>query len=649
MNPNGIVAVVAFLGTVAALPAHGGQFRGPPPKPVAPPGPLPTPGGGLAPARGVPAPPTVPATGPTTGGGIGVPDPLSWQTWWEFNKEPFLLRSAAVGAGPVTGSDDYYLGQRRGEPSVDVLAISDTDRSERIVPALARLMEQEDNRDVQSACLVALGRIGRDGPGVDLRSLLASRITRNDQEVRETAVLSLGISGKREAVDALLALVRDDSAGRTLSERAAVADRTRAFAAYGLGLLGRRSGDAAVAQRALEGLLPLLQATAGSGRGTDRDLAVAVVNGLGVLRRDPSRSADKRLAWQAVDELLEWFVADLGAGDEALQAHAPVAIARLLGRGNSPLHQRCKEQFVAELTGRKRRGPPILQSSAIALGMLVEPEGGEADAEAVKALRETVDRGRDLGSRWFSAIALGRIGGAENRSWLVQAYQKGSKAQERPWLALAVGLCAARQARAGAPDATLAGLLLDDLRAASNDDLRQALAVAVGLVGHDLATPGLLQLLREHEGDQVTAGYLCIGLGLLGDPAAAPQLASVLERSERRPFLLQQCAIALGCLGDKDAATRLAAMMKRSTSTAVLAALASAIGRIGDRRAIDSLIELTADKELTKLGRAFVAAALGWIGDVERLPWSAPFSVDANYATRIETLTNGTTGVLDIL
>jgi HEAT repeat protein len=191
--------------------------------------------------------------------------------------------------------------------------------------------------------------------------------------------------------------------------------------------------------------------------------------------------------------------------------------------------------------------------------------------------------------------------------------------------------------------------LLDDLRAASNDDLRQALAVAVGLVGHDLATPGLLQLLREHEGDQVTAGYLCIGLGLLGDPAAAPQLASVLERSERRPFLLQQCAIALGCLGDKDAVARLATMMKRSTSTAVLAALASAIGRIGDRRAIDPLIELTADKELTKLGRAFVAAALGWIGDAERLPWSAPFSVDANYATRIETLTNGTTGVLDIL
>ena len=60
-------------------------------------------------------------------------------------------------------------------------------------------------------------------------------------------------------------------------------------------------------------------------------------------------------------------------------------------------------------------------------------------------------------------------------------------------------------------------------------------------------------------------------------------------------------------------------------------------------------IELTQDRGLTKLGRAFAAAALGGVGDKDLLPWNVPLSVDVNYATGIDTLTNGSTGVLDIL
>ena len=76
---------------------------------------------------------------------------------------------------------------------------------------------------------------------------------------------------------------------------------------------------------------------------------------------------------------------------------------------------------------------------------------------------------------------------------------------------------------------------------------------------------------------------------------------------------------------------------------------APAIGRIGDRRAIEGLVARAADNELTKLSRAFVAAALGGVADKDTLPWNVPLSVDVNYATGIDTMTNGTTGVLDIL
>jgi hypothetical protein len=126
-------------------------------------------------------------------------------------------------------------------------------------------------------------------------------------------------------------------------------------------------------------------------------------------------------------------------------------------------------------------------------------------------------------------------------------------------------------------------------------------------------------------------------------------IGEVLERSLRRPFLLQQCAVALGCLGDKHANDKLIAMLQKGDSAAVLSAIAIGIGRIGDRRAIDALVELMGDKDLTKLARAFVAAALGGVGDKDPMPWNVPFSVDCNFLTEIDTLSNGSTGVLDIL
>ena len=52
---------------------------------------------------------------------------------------------------------------------------------------------------------------------------------------------------------------------------------------------------------------------------------------------------------------------------------------------------------------------------------------------------------------------------------------------------------------------------------------------------------------------------------------------------------------------------------------------------------------------MSKLGRAFVAASLGGVGDKDEMAWNVPLSVDCNYATGIDTLTNGMTGVLDIL
>lgn len=640
-----LAMLLPALLVVAGLQAHGGQYRGPGFG-------VPGPRGGGVPGTGprlpgAPAGPAGPTTGSPTGGGRPIsPETTNWQTWWEFNKDSFLQLRSAVLSGPVTGSDDFYLGTRRPEQRIDLLAPTDADLEQRIVPALARLLGAERNRDIQSACLVALGKVGRDGPGVDLEKTLSAAIVRDDQEIRETAVLSLGIAGRAKGLEPLAALVADTADGRKLVDRAMVGERTRAFAAYALGVLAWRSKDGAVKQRVHDLLLPRLD----DRDEQSRDLRTAAATGLGLLVADPAASAHKRLAWQTAEELMAWFERDLGRGDELVQAHAPIAIARLLGRGSGPLHLSCKERFAATLNATQRRSIPILQSAAVALGMLTLPAEEHAeDAVFSRALRTYWERGHDRQAQFFSLISLGRIGGAANREWLLGTYAHANASTERPWAALALGLVGEKAARAGEVDEAIATLLLADLRDAKNDDLQAGLAVALGLTGYQPAVPTVLGLLADREGDERVAGYFCVSLALLGDPSAEPALSSLLERSMRRPFLLQQAAIALGRLGDKSATMRLITMMKNNDSVAVLSALAMALGQIGDRRSIEPLVTMSADEELTKLARAFVAAALGGVGDKDRLPWNVPMSRDCNYAAAVDTLTNGATGVLDIL
>lgn len=635
------LVMFAALCLLVGLPAHGGQYRGPGwGTPTLPPGvnPVPSTGGPTGPGGGGPS--------PTTGGRALTPDTVSWQTWWEFNKEPLLGPRRRAADYAVSGSDDFYLGQRRPEARVDLLRPTEADLTERIVPALAALLEAERNRDIQSACLIALGKIGRDGVDVQLEKVFQQRLLRDDQEVRESAVLALGIAGRAEALPILAALVGDTADGRRLVDRAEVGDRTRAFAAYSLGELARRSTDSALKRQVHDLLLPLLT----DPETDDRDLRTAAVSALGLLCGEDNAAAHKRLAWQTVEELLRWYQLDLGRGDELVQAHAPIAIGRLLGRGTTVLHQRCKEHLAEVLAASARRSNSILQSAAVALGMLSVPAETEAaDEPFSRALQAFYERGHDRQARSFAVIALGRIGGAGNRAWLLSTYARDKNATERPWLALALGLVAHATRQDGEIDATIAQLLREDLDAASSEDVRSALAVSLGLTGDPGAVPTVLAQLRERESDERQAGYLCVALALLGEQAAVPTLSAVLQRSVRRPFLLQQSAVALGRLGDKDATVLLLRLLGSGDSVAVLSAIATAIGQIGDRRSIDRLLELSRDAELTKLARAFVAASLGGVGDKDDLPWNVPLSRDSNYAAAVDTLTNGATGVLDIL
>ena len=84
-------------------------------------------------------------------------------------------------------------------------------------------------------------------------------------------------------------------------------------------------------------------------------------------------------------------------------------------------------------------------------------------------------------------------------------------------------------------------------------------------------------------------------------------------------------------------------------NTARMAALAGALQFIGDHRTVSVLLKLLVDDDLTKLSRAFVAAALGGIGDPMVLPFNERYAAGCNYRAVVPTLSDQAAGILDLL
>jgi len=576
------------------------------------------------------------------------PDLTQWQLWWEFNKDPFLLLKAAVHAGgAVTGSAQWYMGPSRRTGTPMGLAPTAEQKSQMILPALKRALVDTNNPDLVTACLVALGKVGMDHKEFQLVPLISRYLANNQQDIRETAALALGITQMPAALSILRDLVTDNAAGRRRVERREVDDRTRAFAAYGIGILAS-AGDATMKASAYQVLGDVLD----DRRLSKRDVKIAAVNALGVLEFDIGQADQKRLLWRTLQTLWAYYQQDLGKGEQFIQAHVPVAIGRLLGRGISPEHARYKKAFAAELGRAKRRNNVIYQSATIALGRLVDPAHAE-DSVYSKTLLDYYHSGRNQQARYFALMALATIGGDRNRTALLKELARGNKQMEKPWAALALGVLTheARKRDAKLDDVTVGDAILKELLVGKNKSSRSAYAVALGLCGYRHAASEMRALVNQNRNHDELAGYLAIGLALMDDPKAVPLLRDVAEGAVRRPELLRQVAIALGKLRDKDASDLLLELIQDSDpSTVRLAAVASGLGYIGDRRTVKPLLRYLFDDDLTKLSRAFVAAALGGVADKEPLPFNARYAFHGNYRASVETLTNATsTGILDLL
>ncbi len=677
-----LACVLASL-AMAPLPLHGAPYTPPPPgggstPPPPPPPAMPPPPRDPAPS----APPSgAPVSGPNmpgsagpgpatgavptgarmpisvaTGGDLG-PDTTSWSMWWHYNRDAFLDLKAHVEANsPATGGD---------------ATVSTSVRTSRGIDSMVAALGRERNRDLMSSLLVGLARSCDDlalARAPRMASLFAPFLADPDQEVAETAAAALGILRHEAALPDLVALLHDDAAGRKLAGGERVPTRTRAFAAYALGLAAARSEREDFQAFVAHHLQRELEAT---GHARSADLPAACVLALGLVplplearelpktgsaRRSDDGIAPRTRASQ-VSGLVE-ILRDTQQHDR-VRAHVPDALARLADGAAADLREDIAREITALLERAGREPAEVVRGAVLALGRLGDADSDAADLRVRGALKRAADSS-DMQMRLFALVSLAQVatrrGTAEDatpvqsevQKFLLERFARG-KNRERSWAALSLGILEHGRIAQGQPGSpAVRAALRRELGESTAPDQVGAIAIALGLAQDHGAVRGLLAQLDELR-DPIGRGYVATALGLLGLPEAIPPLRAILVKSRYQPELLRESAIALAMLGDNDLVTTLVDNLRQAKSLASQASVARALGFAGGLNAVEPLAKMLEDSSLTAGARGFAAVALGMVCDRERVPWNARLSFGVNYLAAPPTLIDGQAGILDIL
>jgi len=663
-----LVAAVAFFGNSSVF-AHGGTYKGP--GDTVPPG-----GAGAAPAApstpstpstpsspstpstpATPNTPNAPATPPTPGqtpanapatqGGAAVgPDLSRWVYWWEFNKDRFLnLKAKVHGSATVTDTAGALAGLGAGAQAANTLAPTRSQIQNIIVPALFEIVGTEDDSDIATGVMIALAKIGMRGD--EARKVYAENLKASIQEVSETAALSYGIMKDEGAIPDLMDLLLDTPAGQKLTGGTEVSSRIRTFAAYGLGLIGQSSSSDEIKNSIANVLYELLI----TDKSAVKDIRVACVIAIGVL--DLSEPAD-------VVNKLSAFLDD-DSRDTLVLAHVPNTLAKLLR--NVPAGDATRntviDQLISILDNKPKRQTPIRQSAVQAVGMLATANDPRNE-DIFKILDEMSVKGRDQQLKHYTAISMAYLGAADPTwrphvtKFLMQKMKKSSTLYE-PWCGLALGVMAFMLSTQGETvSPAIHEATLDKFKKVNAPGRKSAYAIALGLMKNEGAKGELREALGDVR-DSEFRGYTAISLGLLNAREHIGYLGEIVDDSKYDPDLLKQSSIGLGLMKDRNGVTRLLEYLNpqngRTPKIAVLSAVATALGFIGDKSCVQPLIETLSSPKLADLGRAFAAVSLGMVADKDTMPWNSAFGENLNYRAAVSTLIDQATGtgILDIL
>ncbi len=545
-----------------------------------------------------------------------------------------------------------------------------------VLPVLLTILAKEKNGDIQTAALIALGRVGSRAGAPRRQTILQAiqgRMKSSVQEVSETAVLSLGILGHESAAAPLLAILGDTEEGRRLMGEARVTTRAQAFAAFGLGLLAEQVDSPDLRQRVALGLMDALES-----KQMREDVNVASIIALGLCPvpmtpHVPSAELRKhRNIESAVSRSgqLSWLVRRLTGSksrshSSAAQAHGFVALGRLADGAWSGSRAKAMDTLVDAATSRGS-DKHVRAAAWIGLGRVATGSSEPEDVAALKALTKGMLMGQPV-ERRFAAISLAQASSrvpandvpfdgyaSPRRALLLRLGSAPS--QDEPWIAMALGINAHALHHAGVPDAdATARALTDRLRKERGTSQIGAFAIAVSLshVGTDkrptdLSKALLIQKFKRTK-DPAARGQIVLAMGMLGTLEARQDLQDLLRNSRFEPELLWSSAVALWLLEEPTLTDVLIRTLVDAQAASTRAAAAAALGRVGDERAVEPLLELIQDETTPAAARAFGIVGLGILCDDDRKPWKTPMVHAMPYFALTGTLQGEGAGLLDIL
>ncbi len=640
------VLLALLLAPLPLALGHGGAFRGPnggvppgqrepndPEPPPPPPSDPPPPGGpdsgGPDPhppppphpdgpdTRGGGGPPPGPPTPPGSGRGARTTKTLgydSWRFWWAYNSDE-ILNVRLPERGIATGTSAIAAGRGDHENRRNPRRATQHEIAKCVIPALLGCIDRKDeNEDVHGGAIIAAAKLGSGKLVALLEDVLRNRRVNARGErinfggqARESAVLALGLlpdvddGARAEVRRILLAAVADDT----------LRTRERTWAAVALGL----RGDAEAAAPLLE-LLPL--------RYPDDNVPAGIVVGLGLIGDGRARPA--------LEEILEGRF----RGKEV-----PARVRAFAGYALGKLGDADALPALMKALASRRVGSLVQRSAALALGALGEHAREDLKAEAVGALLKTVRRaGTDATTRNFALVSLGRIGTGDALLALLEEAEDGqSGARAFAALGLSTRVWYADRAAedpGGTPlDPALRRRIvgkLADLSARINDsETRAAFLLARGLVKDLDARDDLVEIVSR-PGDATLRGFACVALGLLGDARPAVKDALYLALGERTNVdLRRDSATGLGLLRDAATVPHLLDQLRTASSFVVQGQVVTALGAIGDQRALAPLVSFLEDRNQRAPVRALAAVGLALIADPRPVPALARLSRDYNY------------------
>jgi hypothetical protein len=599
-----------------------------------------------------------------------VDDPGAWQLWWSFNKDPYL-RYGRINTGKSnTLGGDFYLGKGERIRTIGGRASLATIQG-KVVPGILAAMKDGGSNEFMRGALLALAKIGAEKSTSNLEFTLNWFLDgdNGNQLMNFTAPVALGILANKDSYEALAGLARDDEVGRKVYGRK-VNDPMRAFATYGLGLIGSHTTDANMRRRIVRDLIACLE----DEDSDNSDLKVAAMTAMGLVPlevvendmvcfcgtckvADPDTSLGSQVTY-----LLRYFTSD-GEYDATVRAHTATTLGRLIEAQPEGMSARLKEvvtQFLVDSLGKYARQPDDVRRSAVlALGLIGDADRDKADVWIRNALTKSARRGDPIEKR-FALISLARSGArkgtgedpfsgtASTRKELLTALSKGKK-EIRPWAALATGILGYHlRDEGGQMDPGVDNALRIALGRTKKPDEVGALSLAVGLRGDREAATNLIGQLEKAKTEDARS-YASLGLGLTGDASAVGPLQEALGGASEEPLLASRSGLALGLLGDTEVVQALLDTLGDTDDEATRKSIVQALGYIGDERSIDSLVAIMSDVNEDKEVRTQAVVALGYAADRAALNWRSKIASGVNYLAQSDMLTSSDgSGILDI-